>query len=191
MIRLFQYLSMIAFVMIFTSCEDGKSYSELLDDEERAVNWYLARNRVVTGVPADSIFIEGEDAPFYRINSDGSVYMRVINKGDMQRRPKKGDVVYFRFMRYNILNMYDGSPTAGEGNADDLNAFPSGMSFVYGNATLETTTQYGNGIQAPLKFLGYNCEVDLIVKSTEGFTAEISNCTPYLYRNMKYFKAEY
>lgn len=65
------------------------------------------------------------------------------------------------------------------------------MSLVYGNNTLTSTTQYGEGIQVPLEFLGYNCEVDLIVSSTLGFTSEISSCIPYLYKNLKFFKAEY
>ena len=32
-----------ALLLLMTACEEGKSYSDLLREEERAVNWYLAR----------------------------------------------------------------------------------------------------------------------------------------------------
>ncbi len=63
---------------------------------------------------------------------------------------------------------------------------------LYGNNVLTSTTQYGEGLQVPLEYLGYNCEVNLIVKSPEGFTSDgtQSQCLPYVY-NIRYFKAEY
>ena len=174
-----------------TSCEDGKSYSDLLDEEERSVNWYLSQQRVEGNVPEDSDFIVGKDAPFYKMNGDATIYMRVINRGDMKNRPKKGQTVYFRFMRYDIKSMWEGNSGAGTGNSEDMGLSSGSLSIVYGNTTLASTTQYGEGIQMPLNYLGYNCEVDLIVCSIEGFTSEISDCRPYLYKNLKFFKAEY
>ncbi|MDE7402924.1 MAG: DUF4827 domain-containing protein [Muribaculaceae bacterium] len=178
-------------LLLFTSCDDGKSYSELLRDEDHAVNWYLAQCRVETSIPKDSVFEVGADAPFYRMNSDGSVYMRVVRLGTGEK-PKKGDTVYYRFMRQNIKYLYDKSNmSAGEGNANDMSSSLGGLSFVFGSNTLATTLKMGEGIQVPLKFLNYDCEVDLIVKSTMGFTEEMSECNPYVYNHMKYFKAEY
>lgn len=180
----------IMLLLSLASCENTKSYSELLKEETEAVNWYLAQNKVVTSVPEDSVFILGDDAPFYRMNADGTVYMRVINPGDKEKRPKKGDTVFFRFMRKNINYLYQGMTVAGEGNAENMNSSLNGTSLVYGNTTLTSTTQYGEGLQVPLGYLGYDCEVDLIVKSTMGFTSDISNCIPYVF-NIRYFRAEY
>ena len=180
----------IMLLLSLASCENTKSYSELLKEETEAVNWYLAQNKVVTSVPEDSVFILGDDAPFYRMNADGTVYMRVINPGDKEKRPKKGDTVFFRFMRKNINYLYQGMTVAGEGNAENMNSSLNGTSLVYGNTTLTSTTQYGEGLQVPLGYLGYDCEVDLIVKSTMGFTSDISNCIPFIY-NIRYFRAEY
>lgn len=183
-----------AFVLIFTSllsCEDGKSYSDMLEEEQKAVNWYLAQQKVEASVPEDSVFEVGSDAPFYRMNSDGTVYMRVVNQGDMNNRPKKGDTVYFRFLRQNIKLLKDGTVTGpGSGNADNMIS-GGNVSLVYGNNVLSSTTSLGSGLQVPLDYLGYNCEVDLIVKSIEGQTGDISQCIPYLYTGLKYFKAEY
>lgn len=183
-----------AFALIstsLTSCEDGKSYSDMLEEEQKAVNWYLAQQKVEASVPEDSVFEVGSDAPFYRMNSDGTVYMRVVNQGDMNNRPKKGDTVYFRFLRQNIKLLKDGTVTGpGSGNADNMIS-GGNVSLVYGNNVLSSTTSLGSGLQVPLDYLGYNCEVDLIVKSIEGQTGDISQCIPYLYTGLKYFKAEY
>ncbi len=175
----------------FASCDDGKSYSDLLNEEEAAVNWYLAQNRVETRIPADSVFEVGPDAPFYRMNSDGTVYMRVLNMGDMDNRPVEGQTVYMRYTLYDINTMHDNNSTdlTGSGNAETVISGPS--SFVFGNGVLTTTTSKGMGLQVPLNYLGYNCEVDLIVKSTEGPTSAVSECQALLFKGLKYFKAEY
>lgn len=173
-----------------TSCNEGKSYSDLLEEEEKAVNWYLAQQRVEASVPADSIFLTGQDAPFYRMNSDGTIYMRVINPGDMNNRPVKGQTVYFRFMRVNLKALSEGTEME-EGNNENMDSSLGGLSLVYGNKSLPSTTEWGDGIQVPLNYLGYGCEVDLIVKSIEGRAGDISQCIPYLYKGLKYFKAEY
>lgn len=188
--NLFKLSMLIALAFLNFSCEDGKSYSELLDEENRSVNWYLAQNKVIPYVPEDSVFETGPEAPFYRMNGDGSVYMRVINPGNMNNRPVKGQTVYFRFMRQSLKALYEGYDV-DEGNSDDMASGLGGLSIVYGNKVLPSTTEWGQGIQVPLDYLGYDCEVDLIVKSTEGRSGDISQCIPYLYKNLKFFKAEY
>lgn len=177
-------------LFVCSACNDTKSYSEMLRDEEHAVNWYLASQRVVPYVPEDSVFEVGSEAPFYKMDSDGNVYMRVVNPGDKNNRPKKGDTVYFRFTRTNIIDLSNGGLLGGGGSLEDDMQFPS-WSLVYGNTSLTSTTEKGTGLQVPLKYLGYNCQVDLIVKSVEGAAGDISNCVPYLYTGLKYFKAEY
>lgn len=184
-----KFSACLLFALSLSACDDSKSYADLLRDEEAAVNWYLAQNRVEPRVPEDSVFKVGKDAPFYRMNNDGTVYMRVISHGDMENRPKKGETVYFRFMRYCINDMYDGRTVIGVGNAENMGA--SSASVVYGNNVLSSTTSYGSGLQVPLGYLGYDCEVELIVKSIEGLTTDISDCKAYVYKNLKYFKAEY
>lgn len=181
---------MLCGIMVATSgCEETKSYSELLNEEEHAVNWYLAQHKVVLQIPENSDFEIGENAPFYKMDKDGYVYMQVISKGSDTDKPEKGDLVYFRFMRLNLKNYQATGSEVWEGNAEDFEN-SSNVSLVYGNNILTTTTQYGEGIQVPLEYLGYNCEVNLVVKSPEGFSSDVSSCLPYLY-NIRYFKAEY
>lgn len=177
-----------------TSCEKGESYADLLRDEEKAVNWYLAQHRVETEAPTKAEdFEEGANAPFYRMNSDGTVYMQVINRGDLNDRPKLNDKVYFRYERTNIKNLWQGSTSVPEGNMDNLATVAT--SLFYGNTTYPNSTQYGTGIQVPLDYLGYFSEVNLVIKSYSGFTgnnfsSEQTACIPFVY-NIKYYKPEY
>lgn len=191
MYRLIRYIAAVAaFGSLFSlgSCSKSESYSDMLRDEEHAVNWFLAGERVELKVPDDGNFITGEDAPYYKIEEEGNVYMQVVSKGKPDTEWEKGDKVYFRFMRRDISDMYNGIPVVPSGNADDLDS--DATYFIFGNTTLSSSTQYGEGIQLPLYYLGQDCEVNLVVKSYQGFTIDQSNCVPYLY-NIRYFKALY
>lgn len=189
--RLIKFLNKITCLIFFLSlfsCSKTESYSELLREEEKAVNWYLSSQKVENEIPSDSTsFIVGEDAPFYRLDDDGYVYMQVVQKGDSEKI-ETGDLVYFRFTMYNIKYMYEGMETEPIGNSDYLAYGPA--SFVFQNTYLTSTTQWGTGIQMPLKFLGYNSEVNLVVKSYYGFLEDQAYCIPYL-MNLRYFKPEY
>lgn len=193
----------VAFLMAggIMSCSESQSYSELLTEEEHAVNWYLSQQKVETVVPADSTsFIIGEDAPFYKLDEDGYVYMQVISMGDMNDRVDAGDLVYFRYNRLNLKYLYLGEDVTWQGNSTDvvggLHTDDGGYTtynysrFIFQNQYLETTTKWGEGIQMPLKFFGYNCEVNLVLRSYYGFTADQTTCLPYLI-NLRYFKPEY
>ncbi len=173
-----------------SSCSKGKSYSELLRDEEKATNWYLSGQRVETGIPKDSVLQTGSDAPFYRLDKDGYVYMQVVELGDTSDMADPGDLVYFRFMRRNLLQMYDGQDVIPEGNADDMASGLGTTSFVYGNTELSGTTTWGTGIQMPLQMVGNHSEVNLVLRSYYGFQVDQADCIPYII-NIKYFKAEY
>ncbi len=185
-----------------TGCNDTKSYAERLADETKYINAFLADQRVVGYVPEDSVFEVGTDAPYYRIDEDGNVYMQVINMGDMDNRAKYNDLVYVRFTRYN-LEYYDpaeytytdeqikfgyvqGFPSdMDEGNASDVTYSEQ---FRYMNYTSSSSYEWGECIQVPLIFLGYGCEVNMVVRSANSRTDEIANVIPYLYK-VRYFKS--
>ena len=178
--------------MVSSGCSKTQSYSELLRDEERAVNWFLAEKNVALELPDDPhdliTFEEmGEDAPFYKMDPDGYVYMQVVS-ADFDDLVDEGDLVYFRFERKNILDMFNGRDPSSNGNSDYL---PNGTtSFVYKNTYLTSSTTWGTGIQMPLQYVGYNSELNLILKSYYGFTDEQTYCIPYI-MNIRYFKPEY
>lgn len=186
-------------LMLATGCSKTQSYSELLREEEKACNWYLSNYNVSLELPEnnkDLITSEtlkpdgkpyGDDAPFYKLDEDGNVYMQVV-RADYSQMVAEGDLVYFRYIQENIKELYEGISTVPEGNGDDLASGPA--SFVYKNTYLASTGVWGTGIQVPLQYVGYNSEVNLVLKSYSGFTDRQTYCIPYII-NLKYFRPEY
>ena len=176
--------------MVIASCEKGESYADLLKKQEKAVNWYLSGESVMTEIPADSIFITGSDAPFYKMDEEGEVYMQVLDAGDLEDKPKTGDRVFFRYSRMNLRNFYEADVEQWMGNSNDLTSSTASTSFIFGNYSLPSSYQFGTGVQLPLNFLGYNSRVRLVVKASAGFYSEQSQGLPYVY-DIRYFKGIY
>jgi len=188
--KFFASAGILAAAIATTSCDDNRSYAELLTDENMAVNHYLSDQRVEGEIPADSVFETGPDAPYYQLDTDGNVYMQVLDKGDMNLRPQTDDRVYFRFIRYNLSRYETGVEMEGAGNAEDV-AGGNGLGalfFLFNNYTLTSSSQYGSGIQEPMKFLGANAHVNLVVKSQFGWTNETANVIPFLY-DIRYYSS--
>ncbi len=211
---------LLAAISLFTGCDNSTSYADLLNDETKSINAFLADQRVVSSVPRDSAFITrydlaakmleeqqvstsdpeynkkfsdvlnemidnpALDAPFYRMDEDGDVYMRVVKTGDMDDRPQFNDLVYLRLTRYN-LQEYDGSLPEGYGNAYDV---ASSITIRYNNASSQSYTDWGEGIQIPLFYLGYGSEVEIVLRSRVGPSDEIGVVVPYFYI-IRYFKS--
>lgn len=170
----------------FSSCESGRSYSELLNEESKYVNAFLADQRVIGSIPADTIFEYGTDAPYYQLDDEGNIYMQVINPGSGPKA-EEGQRVYFRFMRYNLSTYTTGGTMTGDGNESDMSQINT--YFDFNEYTLPSSSQYGSGIQLPLNYLPLNCEVNLVVKSQYGFASETTNVQPYLY-HIRYYKSQ-
>ena len=189
-IKLFSLLLGGLALLSIASCDDEASYADLLRTERRACNEYLSGYELINEVPSDTVFRTGVDAPFYRIDPDGNVYMQVVVPGTMESRPQLNQPVYFRFMRLDLNTLYKSGEEEWSGNAENMFADPT--FFLYGNFSLNSSAMYGYGLQMPLAFLGlsgengFPTEVNLLVKSQYGFTDEISNVVPYMY-NIKYF----
>ncbi|MDE6284024.1 MAG: DUF4827 domain-containing protein [Muribaculaceae bacterium] len=175
-----------ALLLILGSCKDTKSYAELLTDETKAINVFLSDQNVILDIPADSVFVYGEDAPYYRIDEDGNVFMQVIDPGE-DKKVADDTLVFFRFTRYN-LSEYAVTGTLGAGAGNSENIGMGSASFRFNNYTLSTSSQWGSGIQLPLNFLGLNSHVRLVIKSQFGLTSEIAQVIPYLY-DIRYLPA--
>ena len=93
---------LIVSISLWVSCDNGTSYAELLTDETKSVNFFLAHQRVINEIPADSVFEVGENAPYYKMDEDGNVYMQVLNAGTKENKAESDQLIYFRFMRYNL-----------------------------------------------------------------------------------------
>lgn len=174
--------------MLFAGCDSGKSYADLLTEENHAVNYFLSNHRVIDEIPADSVFEYGENAPYYRIDEDSNLYMQVLNPGTPDNKVQEDELIYFRYTRFNLKYYYETGEMTGSGNSNNLNM--QATSFRFGNTMLSSASTYGMGIQWPLKFLGVDCEVNLVVKSQLGPTADIAAVIPFMY-NLRYFRQPY
>lgn len=170
-------IALAAMVLSVTSCDDSKSYAELLNEEDMYVNNYLADQIVTMDIPADTVFEYGPNAPYYRLNDDGTLYMQVLNPGTKGNKVSSNEQIYFRYTRW-ALSDYDGSLGQGEGNNLTLNP----CWFRYGNFQIESSYTWGYGIQIPLSFLPVDCEINIVIKSQMGPTSEQTNVMPYLWR---------
>ncbi len=184
--RKFTILMALMALMVMSSCKDNESYADLLNSERQATNAYLANCRVVNQIPADTVFEVGKDAPYYRIDPEGRVYMQVLKASDRKTdKAKTSEKIYFRYMRYNLIYWYKYNEMIGSGNEQDMQAATT--YFQYNDFSLTISSQWGYGIQLPLTFLGVDSEVNLIIKSQYGWANEISNVQPYLY-HVRYFR---
>lgn len=173
-------------MLSLNSCNDSESYADLLNKERHATNAYLANCRIVNEIPKDTVFEIGEDAPYYRIDPEGNVYMQVLKASDRKTdKANPSEKIYFRYMRYNLYYWYTYGEMYGSGNEADMKAAPT--YFQYGDYTLTISSQWGYGIQLPLSFLGVDSEVNLVIKSQYGWSSEISSVQPYLY-HIRYFR---
>ncbi len=171
------------------SCSKNKSYAELLTEENHYVNYFLSDQRVVDTFPEDGSFEVGPDAPYYQMDAEGNVFMQVLSKGNDQH-PAKNNRVYFRFTRYNLARYETGKDLAGLGNQEDVTG-SNGIGtlyFLYQNFELSVSSQFGVGIQVPMKYLGSDAHVMLVVKSQYGWTKETGNVIPFLY-DIQYYES--
>lgn len=168
------------------SCEDGKTYSELLDEETEAVNLFLADQRVIDHIPADTVFETGPDAPYYRMDEDGNLYMQVVDPGTKGNMAKSNELLYFRFTRYRVATYNVADKTFGYSEGNDA-VLGGNYSFRYGNYEITSSYNYGTGIQVPLNYLPVDCRVNIVVKSEYGMPSEQSAVIPWLYQ-MRYYR---
>lgn len=199
-----KYILLLPLLLLATSaCKDKESYADLLNDENQAVNDYLANYPVIGSIPADSVFITMDDimadhpgisreeavrlTPFYRMDDDGYVYMQVLNAGTAGNKAADNQLIYFRFTRWNLGVAYKYGMWESSGNSSDLGTTTT--SFRFRNTTLQSSVQWGEGIQTPLQYLPINCEVNLVIKSYLGPTEEVAAVYPYLY-SVRYFPSK-
>ena len=179
-------------VACLCSCKDTKTYAELLNDEQDSVNKYLANYRIVNEIPADTIFEVGPNAPFYKVEPEGNVYMQVLDPGNRKEGTYNvSDMVYFRYMRANIHDWVaalsqEERDALWDGNMDYVSY--AAAYFLYNDFSVAQSSSCGYGIQIPVQLLGQECEVNIVVKSQYGLTDYISYVYPMVW-HVRYYKS--
>ncbi|MCM1140129.1 MAG: DUF4827 family protein [Muribaculum sp.] len=171
---------------VITVVQNALTLEDLQITERRAIKSYLKKFDVYDELPPLNEIQVGSVAPFYKLDTDGNVYMQVVKMGSAPAATQ-GERIYFRFLRYNLLDYYkNGVLPNGVGNGNDLQQ--GATSFVVGSDAA-ATTKWGTAIPLPIELgLPADSEVNLVVASEAGPTAEIASVIPFLY-NIHYYKA--
>lgn len=170
--------------VMLVACNDSKSYNELLDEEDKAVNSFLANQRVELDIPVDTVFETGENAPYYQLDEEGNVYMQVLEAGDKDNKAEVGENIYFRYQRINLKEYATGADGDLGGNATSLTS----SNFYFNDYSYTNSYNWGVGIQMPLYYLGVDCKVNILIKSQYGITDEMSVVMPCLYYDVTYYR---
>ncbi|MDE7467078.1 MAG: DUF4827 domain-containing protein [Muribaculaceae bacterium] len=173
-----------ALTLMSTACNDGKTYAELLNDENMYTNAFLADQRVVDYIPEDTVFLTGENAPYYRLDEDGQMYMQVLDAGTPGNMATTDELIYYRYTRFPLSAYDNGEFSYSDGNDEALGG---NLSFRFGNYETNSSYSAGPGVQTPLSYLPIDCRVNLVVKSQYGRPGEMANVQPYLYR-LRYYR---
>ena len=173
----FALFFVLALIVGLSSCNDSKSYAELLTEQDHYVNNFLADQKVELQIPADTVFECGPNAPYYRIDEDGDLYMQVLDRGTPGNMVTEGEQIFFRYTRYALSAYTNGKLPQGSGNNISL----SPAWFRYNNYSIQSSYNWGQGVQMPLSLLPIDCKVNLVIKAQMGFTQETSDVKPYLF----------
>ena len=186
--KFFITISVFFSVFAFASCDDGKTYIELREEEDNAIEKYLTTDgRWVADLPGDGNFQTAENTdnpPFYRLPDD--VYMQILSMGYRDSTNSffvADDKVYFRYTRMSLTDWADGIVSTS-GNMNDASGGSDKYYFTYTTqmgSNYSMYFEYGLGIQYPLRSVGNGALLNLVVPSKMGFASEISDVIPYLY----------
>lgn len=186
--KLFVTISLFFSLCAFVACDDGKTYIELREEEDNAIEKYLTSDgRWVADIPADGNFLteeNSENPPYYRLQDE--VYMQILSIGYLDSTRHffvAGDKVYFRYTRMSLTDWADGIVST-TGNMSDASGSSDQYYFTYTTQTGSNYSmyfEYGLGIQYPLQYVGNGALLRLVVPSKMGFSSEISDVIPYLY----------
>lgn len=172
--RIFAFSVMIMTMLIgWSSCDNSKTYAELLAEEQDAINAELNGKTVIKSPPSGDVL---ELGVFYAL--DNGVYMEVLVPGDLKVKASKGDYVNILYKRKNLLT---GVQDNNGGNWYRA-TIRYGSSYEHG---------FGEGIEAPLKYVGTDSEVVVIIPSKQGPKSEISAVVPFLYTVRYNFQGDF
>lgn len=180
---------------VFVACSDSKTYAEMLEDEQNAINQFIKDNKIQV-ITASQFEASGNvtdlDKNEYVQLSNG-VYMQIVDKGKAEADSiKDRAVVTVRFMEYDIMEK---DTTNGNFNAPlMLDVFDYSITGTYASGQFrqgmmaEFIYKYGNGSKqvpegwvTPMRFIRDKARVKLIVPSKVGHSPAMQYVTPYYY----------
>ena len=175
--------ALLGMLLIIPACNDRKTYADYLNDEEKAIDLFIAQQQltILDEYPASGNFGEKE---FYKDPATG-VYYHVISYGDTTTNLTQNQVVYIRF---RDLHYFMADDTIRYSNL----AYPVEVKYL-GPVNSTTKSYYSNpGWMIPLEHVGHNGEVKMIIPFTMGSSNDRSQYQPSYYDFIQYrFQGKY
>ncbi|MGI6520105.1 MAG: DUF4827 family protein [Fermentimonas sp.] len=171
-----------ALLMLFTACNDKKTYADYLKDEARAIDLFIKKNglEILDKLPPNGQFKSNQ---FYKDASTG-VYYNIVEYGNKQQKASLGDEVYIRFKGLTYFMTDD---TTKYNNLDPIRS-PFPQTLVYrGKVNSNTKSHYSTaGWMVPVPDIGHKAVVKLIVPFEMGSSYDQSNYQPTYYDHVEY-----
>lgn len=180
-------------LVLTASCSNTRTYADMLEDEQKAVDALLARRgfSVVRNDPGRTPFGEGV---FYRM--ENGVYINVVDTGTV--RAAAGEIIVARYaVNYFSLDttLYPVFSNYGSHSNGTLPVlFRYGIYSVTipndgGSANALQTALEGvmsEGLQSGLEYVGHGGRVRLIVPFKVGCSSDMSSGTPVFFEMVEY-----
>jgi hypothetical protein len=177
---IFVITSIVLLTYLLSSCDKQKSLQERLQEEKRAINRYIDRNRLVIldDYPKSGVFGEKE---FFK-TSDG-LYIHVVDSGNGRRVVPLVDEVTVRFEYRHDIAVSDSSIL--KWNASGL-IQPYDFKYGLSQSYSASGSMVCVGWVYPLAYVGESAVVDLIIPSSLGSYSDNSNINPVFYKGVIY-----
>lgn len=194
----FLFLALMALCIGFQACDDTKTYAEMLEDEDNAIEAFI-RDSNITVISQSQFHAQDsitnlDKNEFVQLAS--GVYMQILDKGveDKSDTVKNNDVILVRFSEYDVLNKYTSYSNLDiVYMVDEFRYVVTSSSiagiFTGGNYMYSTSSSVNTAVPAgwlvPLEYVRNKAHVKLIVPSKMGGNVGMQNVIPYYY-DIKY-----
>lgn len=194
----FLFLALMALCIGFQACDDTKTYAEMLEDEDNAIEAFI-RDSNITVISQSQFHAQDsitnlDKNEFVQLAS--GVYMQILDKGveDKSDTVKNNDVILVRFSEYDVLNKYTSYSNLDiVYMVDEFRYVVTSSSiagiFTGGNYMYSTSSSVNTAVPAgwlvPMEYVRNKAHVKLIVPSKMGGNVGMQNVIPYYY-DIKY-----
>lgn len=194
----FLFLALMVLCIGFQACDDTKTYAEMLEDEDNAIEAFI-RDSNITVISQSQFYAQDsttDPAKNEFVQLASGVYMQILDKGveDKSDTVKNNDIILVRFSEYDVLNKYTSYSNLDiVYMVDEFRYVVTSSSiagiFTGGNYMYSTSSSVNTAVPAgwlvPLEYVRNKAHVKLIVPSKMGGNVGMQNVIPYYY-DIKY-----
>lgn len=179
----------VLILVIFASCNNGDSYADRLDRERKNIKRFISEHdiKVLDTYPASGVFAANE---YFREPTTG-VYINVIDSGNGKRASAtRRDYVNVRFTDAMSLPTNESDTISSSDMKVDPFEFMYGVESSYIGSSSSNPEYYymSKGMAVPLKYVGEDAVVSLIVPFNSGSAVQQSASYAIFFTRLHYTK---